>query len=139
MTLTAGVHAFLVGFQIGQERATSSGAIGVGVPAPLTLGNPLVITRPLPQAVISLPTTCLCGDPVAGPLVWAKAGCGTCHVLKAAGSTGTAGPSLDDTKPDLSTVVLEVTAGDVDMPAYNSQLTATQINDLAAYVYKSVH
>ena len=34
-------------------------------------------------------------DPTGGRLVFAQMGCGSCHALKAAGSRGEIGPSLD--------------------------------------------
>jgi mono/diheme cytochrome c family protein len=40
------------------------------------------------------------GDPRGGRLVFAEMGCGSCHALKAAGSRGGIGPSLDDALPD---------------------------------------
>jgi mono/diheme cytochrome c family protein/uncharacterized cupredoxin-like copper-binding protein len=81
----------------------------------------------------------LIGDPVAGAAVFASAGCGSCHILKAAGSTGQVGPSLDDVAPDQSTVVQQVTNGGEIMPAFSPQLSSTQINNVAAYVYQSTH
>jgi cytochrome c553 len=36
------------------------------------------------------------GDPAAGQEVFASAGCGSCHALSAAGSTGQVGPNLDE-------------------------------------------
>jgi cytochrome c553 len=36
------------------------------------------------------------GDPAAGQDVFASAGCGSCHALAAAGSTGQVGPPLDE-------------------------------------------
>lgn len=36
------------------------------------------------------------GDPAAGQDVFASAGCGSCHTVAAAGSTGTTGPVLDE-------------------------------------------
>jgi mono/diheme cytochrome c family protein len=81
----------------------------------------------------------LIGDPVAGAAVFASAGCGSCHILKAAGSTGQVGPSLDDVAPDQATVVQQVTNGGEIMPSFSPQLSATQINNVAAYVYQSTH
>src|SRR3954469_5878454 len=40
------------------------------------------------------------GDATAGKQVFAKAGCGGCHTLDAAGASGTVGPNLDEAKPD---------------------------------------
>jgi mono/diheme cytochrome c family protein len=81
----------------------------------------------------------LIGDPVAGAAVFQSAGCGSCHILKAAGSTGQVGPSLDDVAPDQQTVVQQVTNGGEIMPAFSPQLSSTQINNVAAYVYQSTH
>src|SRR5476649_907954 len=44
------------------------------------------------------------GDPVAGKAVFASAGCGGCHTLKAAGSTGNVGPNLDVLMPTAAIV-----------------------------------
>jgi mono/diheme cytochrome c family protein len=81
----------------------------------------------------------LVGDPVAGAAVFASAGCGSCHILKAAGSTGQVGPSLDDVAPDQATIIQQVTNGGEIMPAFSPQLSSTQIDNVAAYVYKSTH
>jgi cytochrome c6 len=79
------------------------------------------------------------GDPVAGKAVFETAGCKTCHTLKAAGATGTVGPDLDQLKPAEATVVHQVTVGGGVMPSFKSQLTAKQIQDVAAFVYTSTH
>jgi cytochrome c553 len=79
------------------------------------------------------------GDPVAGKAVFSTAGCGGCHTLKAAGSTGTVGPNLDQLKPPLARIVLQVNNGGGPMPAFQGQLTNQQIQDVAAYVYTSTH
>jgi len=77
------------------------------------------------------------GDAAAGEAVFASAGCGGCHTLKAAGSSGTVGPSLDDAKPDQALVVDRVTNGAGAMPPFSGQLSAKQIQDVAAYVVAS--
>ena len=74
------------------------------------------------------------GDATAGKAVFASAGCGGCHTLKAAGATGAVGPSLDDAAPTYGTVVQRVTSGRGIMPAFGSQLSKTEIEDVAAYV-----
>ena len=66
-----------------------------------------------------------------------SAGCGTCHVLAAAGSEGKIGPNLDDAKPDAARVVDVVTNGKGVMPSYRDRLTAAQIEQLAAFVSTS--
>ena len=79
------------------------------------------------------------GDPAAGETVFASAGCGGCHTLKAAGSTGAVGPNLDQAKPDAALVVERVTNGMSPMPSFKGQLSEKQIQDVAAYVVASTH
>jgi cytochrome c553 len=77
------------------------------------------------------------GDPAAGEQVFASAGCGGCHALEAAGSSGTVGPNLDETQPDHDLVVDRVTNGAGAMPAFGDQLDEQQIEDVAAFVVES--
>jgi mono/diheme cytochrome c family protein len=79
------------------------------------------------------------GDPAAGKGVFAKAGCGGCHTLQAAGSSGNVGPNLDDVKPPLALILDRVTNGKPPMPAFKGQLTDKQIADVAAFVFQSTH
>lgn len=79
------------------------------------------------------------GDPQAGKAVFASAGCTACHTLKAAGSTGTVGPDLDQLKPAENIVVHQVEVGGGPMPAFKGTLTSKQIQDVAAFVYVSTH
>ncbi|HEX4525477.1 MAG TPA: cytochrome c [Gaiellaceae bacterium] len=79
------------------------------------------------------------GNPTAGQAVFETTGCGGCHTLKAAGATGTVGPNLDQLKPPLARIVLQVNQGGGPMPAYKGQLTDQQIQDVSAYVYASTH
>ena len=94
---------------------------------------------PEPQTVEgTLPTTPeVKGNPTAGKEVFASAGCGGCHTLKDAGSSGNVGPNLDDAKPPLALVVDRVTNGKAPMPAFSGQLTPKQIADVAAYVVQA--
>jgi mono/diheme cytochrome c family protein len=139
----------------GQAAAGMKGLIAVGeslagVPAP-------VATAPTTTA----PTTTVCqgrcappaattpavkppavetlvGDPAAGQALFA-ANCGSCHALAAAGTTTGTGPNLDEYAPGQSLIVSYVTYGSDAMPAYGGVLTGTQINAIAAFVYKSTH
>jgi mono/diheme cytochrome c family protein len=77
------------------------------------------------------------GDAAAGEAVFASAGCGGCHTLEAAGSSGNVGPNLDDAKPDLALVIDRVTNGKSPMPSFKGQLSEKQIQDVAAYVVAS--
>lgn len=75
------------------------------------------------------------GDPAAGKEVFVgSAGCGGCHTLSDAGSTGTIGPDLDTVKPTYDKVVSQVTTGGGGMPPFKDSLTEEQIQDVAAYV-----
>ena len=77
------------------------------------------------------------GDAVAGEEIYASAGCGGCHVLEAAGTSGAVGPNLDKSKPDAALVVDRVTNGAGVMPAFGDELDEQQIQDVAAYVVAS--
>jgi mono/diheme cytochrome c family protein len=74
------------------------------------------------------------GDAAAGKEVYASAGCGSCHALSDAGSTGTIGPNLDDSSVDFNAAVEQITNGGGGMPPFSGELTEKQIADVAAYV-----
>jgi mono/diheme cytochrome c family protein len=75
------------------------------------------------------------GDELAaGKEVFASAGCGTCHTLADAGSSGAVGPNLDDAKPTKELAVDRVTNGAGAMPPFAGQLTDEQIDAVATYV-----
>jgi cbb3-type cytochrome c oxidase subunit III len=69
-----------------------------------------------------------------GKTVFATAGCTGCHTLKAAGSTGTVGPNLDEAKPSKDLVIDRVTNGRGGMPSFKGQLSEAQIQAVADYV-----
>jgi mono/diheme cytochrome c family protein len=100
---------------------------------------PKTVVGTLPKAKQEpvAPAAKLKGDPTAGEKIWASSGCGSCHTLKAAGSTGTIGPNLDDAKPDFKLATTRVTFGKGVMPSFKGQLSTQQIADVAAYVVKS--
>jgi mono/diheme cytochrome c family protein len=60
--------------------------------------------------------------------------CGGCHTLKAAGTTGTVGPDLDQLTPDEPTVEKQVINGGGVMPAFKGQLSDAQIKAVSQYV-----
>ena len=74
-----------------------------------------------------------------GSQIWQQAGCGGCHTLAAAGSTGTAGPNLDQLHPSASLVASWVRSGGPSMPSYAGSLSDAQIGALAAYVASVAH
>jgi mono/diheme cytochrome c family protein len=88
-------------------------------------------------------TRAAAGDPGRGALVYVSSGCGACHVFRKAGSTGTAGPDLDRWTathaaalglPVTDFLVGRIAYGGTGMPASVGQLTAEQVEDVAAYV-----
>jgi len=74
------------------------------------------------------------GGAADGKTVFATAGCTGCHTLKAAGSTGTVGPNLDEAKPSKELVIDRVTNGRGGMPSFKGQLSDAQIQAVADYV-----
>jgi cytochrome c6 len=85
------------------------------------------------------PPAAATGDPVAGKQVFASAGCGGCHTLKAAGSNGNVGPNLDQLKPAAARVAHQVEVGGGPMPSFKATLSPKQIQDVAAFVATSTH
>jgi cytochrome c553 len=82
----------------------------------------------------NLPALELTGDAAAGEQIYASAGCGACHTLSAAGSSGTVGPNLDEAAPSYELAVERITLGQGGMPAFGEQLEPQQIADVAAFV-----
>ncbi len=111
-----------------------------------------------PAAVTTTSTTSAAatGNATAGKAVFASAGCAACHTFKAAAATGTVGPDLDSlasyaqkageplaqftreaivappakyVPPGFPTTVMPTTFG--------SSLSATQLNDLVAFLTQS--
>jgi mono/diheme cytochrome c family protein len=76
-------------------------------------------------------------DAVAGRAVFASAGCGSCHTLRAAGSGGQIGPNLDSLRPVYTRVVARVEHGGGGMPSFSGRLSAKQVRDVAAFVSES--
>jgi mono/diheme cytochrome c family protein len=74
------------------------------------------------------------GAVAAGAAVFASAGCGNCHTLKAAGASGTIGPDLDQLRPSAALVNLSVQSGVGSMPSFAGKLTQSQIAAVANYV-----
>ena len=77
------------------------------------------------------------GDAAAGEAIFASAGCGGCHTLEAAGSSGNVGPNLDESQPDAELVEQRVRNGAGAMPAFEGQLDDEEIANITAYVVAS--
>jgi len=101
--------------------------------------TPETVEGTLPEATTTQesPGSDLEGDAAAGEAIYAENGCGGCHTLEAAGSSGNIGPNLDDTQPDLELAIDRVTNGAGAMPAFGDQLEPQQIADVAAFVVES--
>ena len=122
---------------LGALALAGCGAQGVASPTPKTVIG-TVASGPTFPAVAAFH---LKGDSKKGSSVFGSAGCGSCHTLAAAHSTGTIGPDLDSLKPDYRAVTAQVTNGGAPnggtMPSFKSSLSTQQIADVAAYVVKS--
>ena len=77
------------------------------------------------------------GGETDGKAIFASAGCGGCHTLADAGSEGTVGPNLDESKPRLELVIDRVTNGQGGMPSFSDQLSEEQIQAVSTYVSES--
>ncbi len=125
--IAVGVFIALVIVLAAQSFAGSDGGESVAPVENGGAGQPPAQT-PVPQQ----------GNASAGKTVFIKAGCGHCHALQAANASGTIGPSLDEDRPDFTTVVGCVTTGPGDMPSFTGKLSATEIRNVAKFVSTSV-
>ena len=120
--------------------AGKKGLVPAKTTAPAKTTSPATTASSSPAPAAAGPET-LKGDPVAGAAVFTASGCAACHSLAAAGATGSVGPSLDARKPSQGVITSVVqsgaVAGGAQMPSFN--LSATDLANLAAYVYKSTH
>jgi mono/diheme cytochrome c family protein len=73
----------------------------------------------------------------SGRDLFVGSGCGGCHRLAAAGTTGTAGQDLDKTRPSYELVIQRVTKGSGAMPSFAGLLNRRQIEVIARYVARS--
>ena len=74
------------------------------------------------------------GANAEGAKVFADAGCGDCHTLGAASTTGTVGPSLDSTSLTADRIAEQVRRGGNGMPSFESKLSDEQIAAVADFV-----
>ncbi len=118
LVLTFGVAGCGGGEEVGATAETVEGTL------------PVETTEESPASTVE-------GDATAGEAVYAENGCGGCHALEAAGSSGNIGPNLDESQPDLELVIDRVTNGAGAMPAFGEDLEPQQIADVAAFVVES--
>jgi mono/diheme cytochrome c family protein len=146
LTLKKGQYEFLCTVP-GHASAGMKGLVGIGVKVSaatnndnnLAVGGTTTTKTTTTTTTSTGVTETLVGNPANGASVWASAGCAACHTLRAAGATGTVGPDLDQAKPGQDLVIQRVTNGINVMPAFGSQLSTSQIQDVASYVYSSTH
>lgn len=77
------------------------------------------------------------GDADAGREIYLAQGCGSCHVLSDAGTSGAVGPSLDDSTIDVAAAAQQIRVGGGGMPAYEGQLSDEEIANVATYVVEA--
>ena len=77
------------------------------------------------------------GETADGKAIFAEAGCGGCHTLEAAGTSGNVGPNLYEAKPSKELAVDRITNGRGAMPAFKDSYSAEQIAAVADYVVAS--
>ena len=122
----------------GSEPLTENGAV---MPADLVTGEDVDSVAEYVASVAGLePQGGGAGGEITatdGAEIFADAGCGSCHTLAAAGTTGTIGPNLDDAQPNKALVVDRVTNGQGAMPSFSDRLSQEQIDAVATYVSES--
>jgi cbb3-type cytochrome c oxidase subunit III len=110
------------------------------MPPNLVKGDDAVAVASYVASVAGLPPRQGGGGRIAatsGKEIFAQAGCGSCHTLRDAGSTGTVGPNLDEAQPSVSLAIDRVTNGRGPMPSFRGKLDEKQIQAVAEYVSKS--
>jgi cytochrome c6 len=125
--------ALILAVLLGTVVLAGCNSEGVASPTPSTVVGTVAAAPSFPVT----PAFRLKGDPAKGSSVFSSSGCGSCHTLSAAHSTGTVGPNLDSLKPDYRAVTAQVTNGGSAMPSFKKTLATQQIADVAAYVVKS--
>ena len=96
-------------------------------------GGPGTVTGPPPATQTQTTRT----SPAEGPdgaAVYESAGCGSCHTLAAANSSGNVGPNLDDLQADFASVRSQVENGGGGMPAFGGDLSSEEIDAVSRFV-----
>ena len=69
-----------------------------------------------------------------GKTIFTRSGCGSCHTLADAGTTGTFGTNFDEEKPGLQEAIEQIRKGGNGMPPYEGKLSDAQIESVAQYI-----
>jgi mono/diheme cytochrome c family protein len=90
-------------------------------------------TTPAPAAVV--------GNVKIGKALFKAQLCGSCHLLATANALNPTGigPDLDTSRKTYAQMIKQITNGGGGMTGYKKALTPAQIQDLAAFVYRSAH
>lgn len=116
-----------------------------GMPADIVTGEDAESVAKYVASVAGLPVRAAPGDVSSGGEgeaadgegIFAEAGCGGCHALEAAGSSGSVGPDLDDSRPSRELTIDRVTNGRGAMPPFKDSYSEEQIAAVADYVVAS--
>ena len=129
--IVTGSDADSVATYVARCSAKPQCGITAATPAPTT-------TATTPATTTSATTTTAGGGSaqltLGKQIFLVKAGCGGCHTLKDAGSTGSLGPNLDQLKADRERVQHQVEHGGGPMPAFEGTLTKAEIAAVSTYV-----
>jgi len=133
--------------QIENPRPASPEDVKVYMPANLVAGDDAADVAAYVASVAGVPGI---EPPVFVAPEFFATNCGGCHVLEAAGTTGTVGPNLDDVLPGQSEAEISQSIADPEakttpgfpagvMPAnFGDSLTPEQLKQLVAYLLQSV-
>jgi mono/diheme cytochrome c family protein len=141
--IAVAVIAFVGGLLVGDLGASPTTKT-VHVSASVNEGEEAATSEPSSEAEEEA------GGGSSGAQVFASAGCGSCHTMTAAGSTGTTGPNLDESlAPDDNTAgieemilhpneeVIEGYPPNVMPQTYGETLSTAETHELAEYLVES--
>ncbi len=97
-------------------------------------GSALLILAALVVSACASQEKAASGDPVHGKRLFAASGCAGCHTFKAADSTGTVGPDLDNAAASPGRVLLQLRKPGGVMPSFAQKLSEDEKADIAAFV-----
>ncbi len=76
----------------------------------------------------------------AGRTIFVQAGCGDCHTLEAAGTTGSVGPNLDEHlkhHKGVEDIEMQIRRGGAGMPSFSGRLSDREIRRLARFLHEA--
>ena len=115
--------------------ATTALVVAAAALAAAGCSGPDAVTPPSTEPATTSATPGHPGNVAAGKTVFlGVSGCGGCHALADAGSTGSVASDLDGKKPSEARVRVFIIEGKDAMPPYEKQLSKQEIADVAAYV-----